>query len=174
MPGIDWFTGSQLQQAVAGVMKEEVSLFIKEQHQESGSKITAGSDNKTQQAQVFQVKDSGTRKQFDSGMVRDTQEGKIDWWRVYVGPMLKRWAIHVTKGATKYPDVKVGTPNWTLAAGEEELFRFKASAARHFAQWLEGDMDEDHAAAVMFNINGHEYVKEKLRTLKRDPADGGW
>jgi len=111
---------------------------------------------------AFVIKDSGKRQEFSGGMVRDTQEGKIDWWRVRIGPMLKRWAIHMTKGATKYPDITTGTPNWTLAAGEEELFRFKASADRHFAQWMNGDVDEDHAAAVMFNVNGAEYVREKM------------
>lgn len=111
---------------------------------------------------IFIVKDSGKREEYSGGMIRDTQEGKIDWWRVYVGPMLKRWAIHVTKGNQKYPDVKPGVPNWTLAAGEEELHRFKASAARHFAQWFADDMDEDHAAATIFNMNGYETLKERL------------
>ena len=111
---------------------------------------------------TFVVKDSGKRHEFSSGMVRDVQEGKTDWWRVYIGPLMERLAVHVTKAATKYPDVAPGVPNWTLAAGEEELFRFKASAARHFAQWMKGDTDEDHAAAVCFNINGHEFVKDKL------------
>ena len=110
----------------------------------------------------FVVKDSGKRQQFDGGMVRDTQDGKIDWWRVYVGPMMKRLAIHLTKGATKYPDVRPGIPNWTLAAGEEEMQRFRASAARHFAQWMQGDLDEDHAAAVVFNINGYETLRENI------------
>jgi predicted oxidoreductase len=31
-------------------------------------------------------------------------------------------------------------------------------------QWFLGDRDEDHAAAVLFNINGAEYVREKMRT----------
>jgi hypothetical protein len=43
-----------------------------------------------------------------------------------------------------------------------EYERFQESAARHFEQWLEGENDEDHAAAVFFNINGAEYVKAKL------------
>ena len=116
-----------------------------------------------QQADMFVVKDSGKRQQFEGGMMRDTQEGKLDWWRLYVGPMAKRWVDHVTKGATKYPDITPGVPNWTLAAGPEEMHRFKASAARHFAQWMNGDVDEDHGAAVMFNINGYEFVKEKLK-----------
>lgn len=111
----------------------------------------------------FVVKDSGKRQQFASGMVRDVQDSKVDISRVFDGPMLERWADHITKGATKYPDIAPGVPNWTLAAGEAELIRFKKSAARHFYQWMRGDTDEDHAAAVMFNLNGYEYVKEKLK-----------
>jgi len=108
------------------------------------------------------VKDSGKRAEFAGGMVRDTADGKIEWWRVRVGPMFKRWAIHLTKGAQKYPDVTPGTPNWTLAAGTEEMFRFKASAARHFEQWMADEQDEDHASATIFNMNGYETTKEKL------------
>lgn len=111
----------------------------------------------------FQVKDSGKRQKFDSGMVRDTQDGKVDYTRLLDGPMLHRWAVHVTKAEVKYPDIAPGVPNWTLANSEEEKQRFKTSAFRHMIQWLRGDTDEDHAAAVMFNINGYEYVKEKLK-----------
>lgn len=107
------------------------------------------------------VKDSGKRQEFTGGMVRDTQEGKTDFWRVYIGPMLERWAIHVTKANVKYPDVAPGTPNWTLAQGVEEQFRFKASACRHFFQWMLNHRDEDHAAAVFFNINGYEMLRDK-------------
>ena len=110
----------------------------------------------------FAIKDSGKREEFASGMVRDTQEGKIDYWRVLIGPVFKRLAEHVTKGAVKYPDVAPGVPNWTLAAGQEEMQRFKASAFRHFIQWYNGEKDEDHFAATVFNLNGYEYVKAKL------------
>lgn len=96
-------------------------------------------------------------------MVRDTAEGKIDYTSVLVGPMFYRWADHVTKGRKKYPDPKPGVPNWTLAAGPEELARARASAFRHFVQWISGETDEDHAAAVMFNINLAEYVKERMQ-----------
>lgn len=110
----------------------------------------------------FAIKDSGERKEFASGMVRDTSDGKTDYARVLDGPMLDRWAVHMTKGAIKYHDPKPGSPNWLLANGEEELTRFKKSAIRHFIQWFRGERDEDHAAAVFFNINGVEYVREKL------------
>lgn len=110
----------------------------------------------------FVVKDSGARQEFTSGMVRDVADDKVDYARVFDGPMIERWAAHLTKGATKYPDTAPGVPNWTLARGDAERARFRASAVRHFVQWLRGDVDEDHAAAVFFNINGAEYVKTQM------------
>lgn len=117
-------------------------------------------------ADGFVVKDSGKRQEFAGGMQRDTQEGKLDIWRVFVGPLVERVSAHLTKGATKYPDITPGVPNWTLAAGNEEMTRFKQSAARHFWQWYNGVVDEDHFAATVFNMNGAEYVKEKLNESK--------
>lgn len=108
----------------------------------------------------FKVKDSGERMQFDSGMVRDVTEGKTRFDLVFDGPMLARWAEHLTKGADKYE-----ARNWMKAAGEAELERFRESAARHFTQWYYGHLDEDHAAATFFNINGTEYVKHSLSPL---------
>ncbi len=105
----------------------------------------------------FKVKDSGQRQEFASGMVRDVTTGKVDYSLVLDGPMFERWAVHLTKGAEKY-----AKRNWMLAAGEAERERFRESALRHFLQWYRGETDEDHAAAVMFNINGAEYVKGKL------------
>jgi hypothetical protein len=109
------------------------------------------------EAPIFTVKDSGQRQEFESGMVRDTTTGKVDYSLCFDGPMFERLAEHLTKGAEKYE-----ARNWMKASGEEELTRFKTSAIRHFMQWMRGERDEDHAAAVFFNINGYEYVKEKL------------
>lgn len=105
----------------------------------------------------FITKDSGERKTFDSGMVRDTDSGKTKWHLVADGPLLQRWAELLTRGAVKYSE-----GNWMKAEGQAEYRRFKASAYRHFMQWYYDDTDEDHAAAVPFNINGAEYVKAKL------------
>lgn len=69
----------------------------------------------------------------------------------------RRCAELLTRGAVKY-----SPRNWMQAAGEEEQKRFKESALRHFMQYMCGDKDEDHAAAIWFNINGYEYVREKL------------
>lgn len=102
----------------------------------------------------FQTKDSGVRESFAGGMVRDTQADKPRFDLIEEG-MLWRWAALMARGAEKY-----GDDNWRLASGEAELKRFKASAFRHFMQWLRGDTDEDHAAAVFFNVAGAEWMKE--------------
>lgn len=114
---------------------------------------------------LFTVKDSGKREQYAGGMVRDTTEGKTLWSLVYDGPMLKRWAVHLTKGAQKY-----SPRNWMKATGAEELQRATDSAARHFAQWIAGEDDEDHAAAVIFNLNLAEYVKARMIDHQIAPA----
>lgn len=107
----------------------------------------------------FVTKDSGLRQVFESGMVRDVQTDKprydlIGWgWK-----LIKRWAELVGRGAVKY-----GELNFEKACTEEEMLRFRASALRHTIQWYMGETDEDHAAAVCFNIAGYEAVKEKLR-----------
>lgn len=115
----------------------------------------------------FVTKDSGKRQEFSTGMRRDIQDDKprydlcipIDCKE----PLLKRWAELMARGAIKY-----GDRNWEKACTQEELDRFKASAARHFVQWLMGETDEDHCAAVVFNLQGVEYVRERMKNAKMD------
>lgn len=110
------------------------------------------------------TKDSGERQQFNSGMVRDTQEGKPRFDLImnsdddYENCLLTRWAKLLARGAVKYTE-----NNWRLANSVEELNRFKASAYRHFMQFLNGQEDEDHAAGLIFNINGIIYLMNKLK-----------
>lgn len=125
----------------------------------------------------FQVKDSGERKEFASGMVRDTTTGKARPDLVRDGPMYQRWVNHLTAGAVKY-----AARNWMQAAGAEEYNRFLESADRHFNIWitwmLQGiniedpsnpttePLVEDHAAAIFFNVNGACYVADKMNNEK--------
>jgi hypothetical protein len=111
----------------------------------------------------FEVKDSGERINYQSGMRRDTQKGKPNFRLIDLG-FLKRLAVHLTKGAEKY-----GRDNWRLANSQEELDRFQDSAFRHLMQYLNGETDEDHGMAVVFNIMAAENVKEKLK--KEDNSD---
>lgn len=111
----------------------------------------------------FVIKDSGKREEYASGMRRDVQEDKTLFSLPLNGPMFERWAEHLTKGAKKY-----GVNNWMLAgsnpeSADAELERFRESAIRHFIQWFKGERDEDHAAAVFFNINCSEYVSNRIK-----------
>lgn len=111
----------------------------------------------------FETKDSGVRAEYDSGMVRDTQEGKARFELLlplgvpYRDQFLVRVAELMARGAEKYSD-----RNWEKANGTEELERFKSSALRHLLQWAAGETDEDHAAAVVFNLLGYETTKRKI------------
>lgn len=108
------------------------------------------------------TKDSGKRRTFSTGMNRDVNEGKPRYDLIVPKgvqeSMVDRWAGLMARGAEKY-----GDRNWEKAATQEEHDRFVESAFRHFMQWINGDEDEDHAAAVFFNISGAEFVKEKLK-----------
>lgn len=109
----------------------------------------------------YVVKDSGESHTYESGMQRDTNWGKVDYSLVFDGPMLRRWAEHLTKGARKYE-----ARNWMKATGQVELDRFRESAARHFCQLMTGEAGEtkeDHLAAVFFNLNGLAYVEEVMK-----------
>lgn len=112
----------------------------------------------------FETKDSGKREEYGSGMVRDLQNGKPRFDLITPltcskdSSMLYRWAMLMERGMSKY-----GYRNWERANSEEELLRFKQSALRHMMQWMnDWDTEEDHAAAVMFNIQAYEWLKEKL------------
>lgn len=109
------------------------------------------------------TKDSGERIAYPSGMRRDVDSGKPRFELLtpegvpYEDLMLTRWANLMARGAEKY-----GDRNWELADSIEEYERFQASAFRHFMQWLTGEDDEDHAAAVFFNIQAAEVVWGRL------------
>lgn len=112
----------------------------------------------------YATKDSGARESFDSGMVRDTNAGKprfdllIPKGVSFEDLYLTRVARLYERGAQKYEP-----RNWEKATSQEELDRAYESAFRHFMQWFAGETDEDHAAAVFFNINEAETIKAKLR-----------
>lgn len=116
----------------------------------------------SKKATDFVTKDSGEREDYASGMRRDTQEGKPDFSLLfpeipYLAQPMTRLAALMERGAAKY-----GRRNWQLACSDEEMERFKASAFRHFVQWLCGEEDEDHMAAVMFNLIAAEHTRYQM------------
>ena len=104
----------------------------------------------------FEIKDSGERKTFDSGMQRDSKKNPVRYDLIWQ-PGLKRLAIHMGNGAIKY-----SPNNWMKANSQDELDRFRESSYRHFMQWFNGERDEDHISATIFNLFGAEYTKERI------------
>lgn len=110
------------------------------------------------------MKDSGQRTEYSNGMVREVDINKPAFSLMlphgveYKEQMLTRFAVLLAKGAQKY-----APRNWELGVGQEELERAQESALRHMMQWLAEEVDEDHAAAVYFNIMQVEYIKYKMR-----------
>lgn len=107
-----------------------------------------------------------SRIRFEGGGMRDSQNGKprfdlllpegVPFERQY----LTRVAKLMAKGAEHYED-----RNWEKFNDKEALNRAKSSAFRHFMQWITGEDDEDHAAAIFFNVMAAEYVKERINEL---------
>jgi Domain of unknown function (DUF5664) len=109
---------------------------------------------------AYIIGDSGERVTLgETAMVRDTNKGKPRFDLLlpdgpsYDSQMLTRWARHMALGAEKY-----SARNWEQGEFPEAYERAKESAFRHFMQWYLGANDEeDHAAALFFNVTACEF-----------------
>ncbi len=87
------------------------------------------------------TKDSGKHAVYESGMKRDTAEGKGAY--ELISPIaLRRLAQLLERGAVKYE-----ARNWEKGS---PMSRLMQSTIRHLFQYLEGARDEDHLAAGMW------------------------
>lgn len=109
----------------------------------------------------YETKDSGKRKVWKSGFNRDADEEKPRFDLIPT-QLLTRLAELYARGAHKY-----GDENWKLATSQPEIERFKQSAWRHFVSFQEGQEDEDHAVATIWNIIAYEWhTKHKIKNGK--------
>lgn len=93
----------------------------------------------------YELEDSGERQSFESGAVREPDDGKLRYDLIPPEP-LRRLALNMTKGAAKY-----SAHNWNKGMPTSRLL---ASAMRHLELARIGNKDEDHWAALVFNIFG--------------------
>ena len=101
----------------------------------------------------FVVKDSGERREFSTGSVRD--RGDLKPRPDLISPFaLLRIGEHMRKGAVKY-----GENNWRLGQPFSEV---TASMHRHLLQWQQGDQDEDHLAAIVFGAQALMHYREMI------------
>jgi hypothetical protein len=100
--------------------------------------------------------DRDTRR-YESGVIRGDNTGKTDYTLALDGPLFERWAQLLTENVESK-----GKRNWMNARTQEDYDRFRESFLRHALSVLRGDEDEDHAAAVVFNLNGMLYTQQNL------------
>ena len=117
-------------------------------------------------------KSQNDNRQFTTGAQRDTGDGKL---RMSLIPHqeLKRVMKRYLDGAEKY-----GENNWMRGM---PLSVYYDCAHRHLDAWWRGDGDEDHAAAVVWNMlcamwteanhNDDEHLGEGLNDKWKFPSD---
>lgn len=113
------------------------------------------------------VKDSGERRDFGTGSVRDVRTGK-GRYDLLPPLVIKRLAQHYENGAVKY-----GDNNWKLG---QPLSGFLDSGLRHGFNLLDLMVDEDHAAAAIWNFAAFMWTAEEIRAgrLPRELDDIGY
>lgn len=107
------------------------------------------------------IKDSGSRTAFSTGAVRDIHDGK---GRFDLLPMcvLLRLAKHYEDGAKKYAE-----RNWEQGIPAHS---FADSAMRHMVKYMDGQADEDHLIAAIWNLCGLAWTEEKRPEMMDIPA----
>lgn len=106
------------------------------------------------------IKDSGTRRVFPTGAVRDISEGKgrydlIPWEAIH------ELALHCEEGAKKYGErnCEKGIPIHSLID----------SAFRHLSMYMQGKRDEPHLRAALWNIAFAIYMEKRHPEMQDIP-----
>lgn len=103
-------------------------------------------------------------KKFESGAIRDSQEGKTCFIETISFTAHNRYAKYMTKKKEKY-----GSGNFKKGIPIES---YEASLLRHIDKYFRNkyengndEKDEDHLAAIRFNVDGimHEEEMAKLK-----------
>lgn len=99
------------------------------------------------------VQDSGDRSEWGTGAVRDMRTGK-GRYDLIPAVAMHRLARHFENGAVKYGDrnFEKGMP----------LHAYLDSAIRHAFKLLSGSVDEDHAAAIMWNAAAFIFTQDAI------------
>ncbi len=92
----------------------------------------------------FATKDSGKRCEFKTGSRREPEDNK-GFYDCLPFNAIDRLARLMERGAAKY-----SKHQWRRGL---PLSRYLSSALRHLCQFANGQVDEDHLAAVLFNVS---------------------
>jgi len=104
--------------------------------------------------------------QFDTGAIRDSQEGKEDYIETISWTAFRRYAQYMTGKKKRY-----GAGNFKKGIPIES---YESSLVRHLQKYLankyEGqdiEKDEDHLSAILFNVFG--IMHEESRKVEDKP-----
>lgn len=103
--------------------------------------------------------DSGAREYADNGFMREPDGLKPDLSWIFTTEGLElvpqelivRIARHYHEGGKKY-----SPNNWKKGTDERSLARNLRSLTRHIFQWFRKEQDEDHMAAIIWNLITYE------------------
>jgi hypothetical protein len=111
------------------------------------------------------TKDSGEKAVHSDGVQRDTQKGKRLFTLMFPKgvPLAQQLIVRVadlyTRGAEKY-----GDRNWENSKSADTLAHHEDALWRHFMNfYFEENVEEDHAAAIIWNINAVELTRRNMR-----------
>jgi len=134
----------------------DYDAYLKELQEETLATLLAGRE--------FVTKDSGTRAEHPDGVVRDTDAGKPRFDLMFPKrvpfseQLMTRVAELYERGAKKY-----GDRNWEKSETAETLEHHEAALMRHVIRFLTGEEDgEDHAAAVVWNVNAVDLTRRNI------------
>jgi len=102
----------------------------------------------------YTIKDSGEHREFATGARRDKKEGK-GRYDLLPTRTIHALAIHYQKGANKY-----SARNWEKGIPISE---FIDSGLRHAFQFLQGETDENHLIAAVWNFAGAYDTLERIK-----------
>ncbi len=110
------------------------------------------------------IQDSGDRRKFQTGAVRDMQGGKgrydlLPWEAIH------ELALHCEEGAKKY-----GERNCEKGIPVSSLID---SAFRHLSKYMQGDDDEPHLRAALWNIAFAIYMETRAPEMRDIPMREG-
>lgn len=108
-----------------------------------------------------QLPDTGERTEFTTGAVRDAMHGK-GLPSLIPPEAIRRLARRFEDGATKY-----GRTNWQQGI---PLSRCLDAIIRHALAAAEGQTDEDHLGAVLWNAAAWVWIEDEINA-GRLPAD---
>jgi hypothetical protein len=96
-----------------------------------------------------ELKDSGERKEFTTGAVRDRQKGKG------MPALVPNWVVWLVSRVYEDGAYKYAARNWEKGM---PLSQYLDSAERHLAKLKAGLRDEPHATQVIWNMIGYVYT----------------